>query len=48
MNEVIEAYHLDEVRVISVFSCAAMLNQALVGRQPNTYSFLSSNGCIFY
>ena len=25
-----------------------MLNQALVGRQPNTYSFLSSNGSIFY
>ena len=47
-NEVIEVYHLDEVRVIKCFSHATTLNQALVRRQPNTYSFLSSNCSIFY
>ena len=40
-NEVIEAYHLDEVP-----SRAATLNQALVGRKHNNYS-LFSNGSIF-
>ena len=37
-NEVIEAYHLDEVWVIKGPSRAATLNQALVGRQTQYLS----------
>ena len=45
-NEVIKAYHLDEVWVIKCPQSCRDIKSGACGRQPNTYS-LFSNGSIF-